>query len=93
MVDIYVFMIISLGRTQVYITIDNSITIWAIVGYSPGSGNWKSIYNPKLGIYLGPVWVKAGPSFTVSQKKEFAFDVIKINNTNFNFEVSYIAEF
>lgn len=84
---------LNVGVSLPFVTVDNSIVVWAISGPSGEEGYGRVTYNPKIGVYVGPVWFKVGPSFILAQKKEFAPDLIKINDTNFNFELSYIAEF
>lgn len=69
-------------------TVDNSITRTAIVGPSGERPGNYTTYNPKLGLNIGPIWLKAGPSILMDGNG--IEDWAKINNRYYNFEVLYI---
>ncbi len=69
-------------------TIDNSITYTIRRGPSGEKPGNYTTYNPKLGLNIGPIWLKAGPSILLDGKG--IEDWTKINNRYYNFEVLYI---
>lgn len=46
--------------------------------------------NPKIGIFIGPVWIQGGPSFAMNGKSSNFNNIIRINGQPCNFELSYI---
>ena len=69
-------------------TLDNSVVAWGIVG--PDSQTFGSTtYNPKIGLHLGPIWFKAGPSFRLSKELTDP-NLLRPGRYNLNFELSYI---
>lgn len=71
-------------------TIDNNITSAMIFGFAH-EGSFARYYhtcNPKIGIIIGPMWLKAGPSFLLSGEPAFP-EMMKINGRSFNFELLY----
>jgi len=72
-------------------TLDNSInSLFVLV---EGPTRYQTTYNPKLGIHLGPVWLKAGPSFLISKESVLFEDWIKIGKYNMNFEIIVTPDF
>lgn len=69
------------------ITIDNSLT-WFRVSGSDG-GNTIITNNPKLGLKLGKVWIKAGPSFQINSNDALE-NWMKIGQLNYNLEVTFL---
>jgi len=64
----------SVGPTIGYghgpFSIDNSLTFTLITQpESVNEKNWS--YNPKIGINIGPVWLKAGPSFSLYAESDW----------------------
>lgn len=56
---------INAGISLKYITLDNNIAFFGIAGPENQFGN-HTTYNPKIGVLIGPVWIKAGPSFLIN---------------------------
>jgi hypothetical protein len=47
-----------------------------------------STYNPKVGLIIGPVWLKCGPSYRFNSNKEPVFDgFMSTNNQAYNIEM------
>lgn len=83
----------SVGPTLGYghgpFSIDNSLTItWITAPESQTEKNWS--YNPKVGVNVGPVWIKAGPSFPLYTETSWA-DWVQIGNVSMNFELLYLV--
>lgn len=52
----------------------------------------QSTLNPKLGVKMGPIWLKTGPSFLLGSEDVYGSifgDFLKIGGTAFNVELSY----
>lgn len=56
---------INAGISLKYFTLDNNIAFFGIAGPENQFGN-HTTYNPKIGVLIGPVWIKAGPSFLIN---------------------------
>lgn len=71
-------------------TFDNSISIMAVGGIpNDGAQVHYSSYNPKIGLRIGRFWFKVGPSISLDGDG-FADDWFRINNVDYNFELSFI---
>lgn len=80
----------SVGYGRGPFSIDNSLTVTGF--YAPESV-WTESYwtwNPKFGINFGVIWLKAGPSFYVTQPYE-KYNALRIGTVNFNVELLYLA--
>ncbi len=97
-VDASVFVVfvgvLSVGPTVGYgykcFSVDNSVTYTA---YESGDGELVEEYwtcNPKLGINIGPVWLKAGPSFQLTPTHS-GMNMLPIGNTSMNVELLYLV--
>ncbi|MCR9172147.1 MAG: hypothetical protein NXI10_06630 [bacterium] len=73
-------------------TFDVSITRTTILNPDSDVVGRDNTINPKLGIFVGPVWVQCGPSFAMNGKGENLNNIIRLNGQPFNFELSYIVE-
>lgn len=83
----------SVGPTLGYghgpFSIDNSLSFTLIT--SPESANEKNwSYNPKVGLNIGPVWIKAGPCFPLHTETSWG-DWVQIGNVSMNFELLYLV--
>lgn len=78
---------VNIGYNLGPLTLDNSVTAWGIAGENASFG--IVTYNPKVGIRVGPVWLKSGPSFLLAGE-EFIDNYLKIGRYNMNFELLYI---
>jgi len=68
-------------------TIDNSFTHTIVAGPSGESHNYSSL-NPKVGLKLGPIWIKAGPCYRL--RGNFELDKwVQIGSIPFNFDILY----
>ncbi|MSQ79850.1 MAG: hypothetical protein EXR21_09300 [Flavobacteriaceae bacterium] len=75
------------------ITIDNSL---AFLNVFP-DGKWlkdkhQFTYNPKIGLKVGSIWVKVGPSFMLEPKYGLLDDWMKLGNNYYNFDLNFILE-
>ncbi len=83
----------SVGPTLGYghgpFSVDNSLTITLIT--SPEGANEKNwSYNPKVGVNIGPIWIKAGPSFQLYTETSWG-NWVQIGNVSMNFELLYLV--
>ena len=75
-----------------HLTLDNSIAYFAGL-HSEGKHIDYGTYNPKLGVKIGKIWFKSGPSFKIG--KSFYLDnstYFKIGYFNYNFELQIQEE-
>ncbi len=82
------------------VTIDNSLTYTAFVFPKQGTIKDFGSWNPKLGIQLGPCWMKAGPCFPIrsttllqDSEKELNDRFMMIGNIPYNFEFGFTGRF
>lgn len=84
------------GVQKNFLTFDTSVGVWwypYIKEYKTGP-YFHATLNPKIGIRLGKVWLKAGPSFILYKdyakgNKPGVIDMTKINNVAYNFEIQF----
>ncbi|MFY0644892.1 MAG: hypothetical protein JXR19_10535 [Bacteroidia bacterium] len=81
---------INVGIALGPLTIDNSLSTWGIIGPDRKSFSQK-LYNPKIGIHIGRVWLKAGPSFLLSDER-WSEDQLKLGKYNMNISVSVLGD-
>ena len=79
------------GFTVSNFTMDCSLMNWYAVGPDGQKVPSQQSLNPKLGLRMGPVWLKAGPSFLLSQDS-FAPEQLKIGRLNYNFELNILPK-
>lgn len=70
------------------LTLDNSLAFTLVTSPESENSNY-STYNPKLGVMVGPVWLKAGPSFALSGNTDWG-NWMKKNRTCYNVELHYL---
>lgn len=76
------------GFNLAFVTIDNSITRTLVS--SPDNVKYSyTTYNPKLGIHIGPIWLKSGPSFALKQSEQMD-GWLKLNGIHYNFELLFM---
>jgi len=68
-------------------TIDNSIA------YLTTFPKYQLTYNSKIGIKLGPIWVKSGPSFILKNTYAISDSWMKFNNNYYNFDLNISIPF
>ncbi len=78
----------NLGIKYGPLTVDNTVSITLVTSPENNSTTYTS-YNPKLGAEIGPVRLKAGPSFRISGENEFG-KFMHIGSTAFNVELTYL---
>ncbi len=76
---------ISLGP----VTIDNSLTYSAMFEPSGERYDYPS-YNPKVGLRIGPVWLKAGRFVEFNPIRKGVDEWLKYEGIKYNFELLYI---
>jgi hypothetical protein len=79
---------INAGISLKHITLDNNIAFFGLAGPDNQFGNHLT-YNPKFGILIGPVWIKAGPSFLLNPSQA-EVNPIRLKNQAFNVEFTII---
>ncbi|MBK7129902.1 MAG: hypothetical protein IPM74_04640 [Crocinitomicaceae bacterium] len=76
------------------LTIDNSIAF--VRGFPDGKKVNDDFYlrtiNPKIGLKIGIVWLKFGPSYTISGKWDQLDNWFKIKNNFFNFDLNFVMD-
>ena len=82
---------LNAGVRYRFITLDNSISGTAISSPESEIVGKYCTYNPKFGIWLGPVWIKAGPSFLVSGQSYWG-TFVDVGDTPFNVELLFRME-
>jgi hypothetical protein len=70
-------------------TIDNSFATTTTLNADGDRVYSYRTYNPKIGVNIGPVWLKAGPSYVIGGKVEMG-NWCRIGSTYFNFEILYL---
>jgi hypothetical protein len=75
------------------LTIDNSLTRSVIVSPDGGENSYYTTCNPKLGLNIGPVWLKAGPSYAVGKSDAAMGNWLKKGNNHYNVELLYIVRY
>ncbi len=71
------------------VTLDNSVSAaTAVDSDGETTYSWRT-WNPKLGLMIGPVWLKAGPSYVIGGKVEMG-NWMKVHGTHFNADLLYI---
>ncbi len=73
-----------------HFTLDNSLSRWGILG-PDGQDFGQTLYNPKIGVHIGRVWIKAGPSILLSEER-WKEDQLKLGEMNMNISISYIGD-
>jgi hypothetical protein len=74
------------------ITTDCSLTKLYLVNPDGNVVARQTTLNPKIGVMIGQVWIKTGPSFLLSEYdifRETFGNFMHIGNVAFNFEVNY----
>lgn len=73
-------------------TLDNAVTYTTFVSPNGHAGQDYGSLNPKIGLQLGPVWLKAGPSYLISGSTIWGdYRFLEINEQPWNFEIRYIG--
>ncbi len=69
------------------VTLDNSLAFTRVSDPEGDNSNY-STYNPKLGLMIRPVWLKAGPSFVINGNPDWG-KWMKVNGRCYNVELHY----
>lgn len=80
------------GFTLKPISLDVSVSRTIVVDPDGETVGRDNTVNPKLGVFIGPVWIQGGPSFAMNGKGENYNNIIRIDDIPFNFEVTYVVE-
>jgi hypothetical protein len=75
------------------VTIDNSLTRTVFASPVGDRNSYSTTYNPKLGLNIGPVWLKAGPSFKLGKSDSPMGNWLTIGNNPYNVELLYIVRY
>jgi hypothetical protein len=70
------------------VTLDNSLAFTVVSSPESENSNYSTC-NPKLGLIIGPIWLKAGPSFAVHGNPDWG-NWMKKNGTCYNVELHYL---
>ena len=82
----------TIGLSFPFFTLDNSLTFSGWTGPDGGYQNGGHIsWNPKLGLRIGPVWLKSGPSLILGTTT-IDENWLKFNQYNLNFELSFYID-
>ena len=72
------------------ITIDNSFSRLSLMSPESDIVARQTTYNPKIGLVIGPAWLKFGPSYII-KGDNILRDGFGMNNFPFNAELCYIG--
>ena len=70
--------------------LDIVVSVWGIGG-PDGQTFGQTLYNPKIGLYVGRVWLRAGPSFLLSEER-WSDNQLKWGNYNMNISLSVVGD-
>ncbi len=74
------------------ITIDNSFSQLSLMSPESDIVARQTSYNPKIGLVIGPAWLKFGPSYII-KGDNILRDGFGMNNFPFNAELCYVGSF